>query len=123
MLVEDDPLVREYIEAVLDAAGLRYLSVGCAKAAREAMETAFFPIAILDRTLHDGDGIDLCPEVRRHSRDGYSYVLLFTALDSEDEVARGLAAGADDCVTKRASHGELLLRLTTAARYVRLPRT
>jgi DNA-binding response OmpR family regulator len=122
LLVEDDLLICERLELLFDAAGLGCVGVHSAAEARRALQTLFFPIVVIDRVLPDGDGIELCKEVRRLSRDGRAYLMLFSLLDTTDDLAQGLAAGADDYLSKRASHAELLERVKVASRYVRLPR-
>lgn len=121
LIVEDDPLIREHIEHLLESAGLGCMSVDSAADARRALEALFFPIVIIDRMLSDGDGIELCNEVRRLSRDGHAYLILLSALDSPADLARGLAAGADDYLSKQISDTTLLERVRIASRHARLP--
>ena len=54
-----------------------------------------FPIVVIDRQLHDGVGIDLISELRDRYFKHRVFLMLYSALDSEDERRQGLAAGAD----------------------------
>lgn len=76
---------------------------------------------MIDQLLPDADGIELCHEVRRHDEDGRAYIFLLSSLDSPDAVAKGLAAGADDYLSKRSSDAELLEQLKRASLHTRLP--
>lgn len=100
LLVENDELVRAHLDQILEIAGYGVLSVGSCKEARHAASALVFPMMIIDRELGDGDGIDLIAEFRKLYGFNRAFVMLLTALDSEDEIARGLAAGADDYLSK-----------------------
>jgi DNA-binding response OmpR family regulator len=102
LVVEDDPLTQARLELLIETAGLGAVSVPSAEKARAALAAEFFPIVIVDRMLEDGDGIALCSEVRRQHLQGRVYLMLLSALDSDSDVAAGLAAGADDYLSKRA---------------------
>ena len=121
LVVEDDLLTRERLEALLEAAGLTAVSVPSAVAARAAIAAVFFPIVILDRMIEDGDGIALCGEVRRQELQGRVYLMLLSARDSAADIAEGLAAGADDYLSKRSTDDELLSKLARARRLICLP--
>jgi DNA-binding response OmpR family regulator len=121
LIVEDDPLVQKRLELLLERAGLAAVSVPSIKAALEAVSAVFFPIVILDRGLEDGDGLGICKEVRQRSIDSRVFLLILSGRDSPADIAEGLAAGADDYVSKRAGDEELLLRLKAAGSVARLP--
>jgi diguanylate cyclase (GGDEF)-like protein len=91
--------------------------------ALEALAEESFPIVVIDRGLEDGDGIRLCREIRQSSSPGYVYIILLTARDSREDVVAGLQAGADDYLSKTVSESELIARLNTASRIVRLERS
>lgn len=120
LVVEDDELVRERLELVLSQAGFDVYVATSATEARSAMEALVFPIVIIDRMLGDADGIALVGELRRKYAQHRVYLILFSALDSEEERREGLKAGADDYLSKRAPEQQLLERLDAARRMVRL---
>lgn len=69
---------------------------------------------VLDLTLPDGDGVDLC---RRLRDEGVAVpILMLTARDAVGDRVRGLDAGADDYLTKPFSLDELMARLRALAR-------
>jgi two-component system, OmpR family, KDP operon response regulator KdpE len=71
--------------------------------------------AIIDVMLPDGNGIELCRELRSRSE---MPIVVLSALDEEDAKVQALQAGADDYLTKPFSARELLARLDTVFRRV-----
>ncbi len=72
-----------------------------------------FALAILDITLPDGNGYDICRKIRE-SRD--TPVIFLTACDEEVNVVMGLEMGADDYITKPFRIRELISRIKTVLR-------
>jgi diguanylate cyclase (GGDEF)-like protein len=75
-------------------------------------------LVILDRTLPDGDGIDLCRELR--AAEPHAYIVMLTAASSDADKLEGFACGADDYVTKPAQLDEFLARIRAGLRIVAL---
>jgi two-component system cell cycle response regulator len=120
LVVDDDPLMRERLEALVLAAGFE---VTCAASGREALDALrrdYCPIVISDWAMPDMNGIELCRAIRAESFPGYVYFLLLTARDSHQDIVAGLDAGADDYLSKRVTEEELVARLRTAKRIVGL---
>lgn len=64
---------------------------------------------ILDVGMPDGDGCDLCARMRR---EGHKMpIIILTASDAEEDIIRGLEAGANDYIAKPFRINELLARL------------
>jgi two-component system cell cycle response regulator len=123
LIVDDDPEVSSMLQVLLTAGGYRAVCARSAFMARESLAEESFPIVIIDRGLEDGDGMRLCTEIRQRNEPGYVYIILLTARDSRDDIIAGLQAGADDYLSKRISESELIARLNTASRIVRLERS
>lgn len=119
LLVEDDELARERLELLITAAGFDVVSVGSCKEAREAVAALVFPIMVIDRMLGDGDGIELIAELREHCAPNRIFMMLLSAMDRADDIASGLAAGADDYLSKYGSDEDLLQSLRAAIRIVK----
>lgn len=111
LIIEDDELASQQLEQLFDQAGIGSLSVSTLRDAREAMKAVYFPVIVLDRKLDDGDGIELCREYRARHAEANVYILVLSSLDSDDDVQAGIAAGADDYVSKRASSSDLIERV------------
>lgn len=95
-------------------------AVNAASTLAEARQLASEPwdLAILDRALPDGDGVDLCRELRAAAP--HAYLVMFTGASSDEEKLEGFACGADDYITKDAPIHELVARVRAGARIVAL---
>lgn len=120
LLVEDDELQRERLELLLSQANFDVVSVASVKEARIAMEALVFPVVIIDRKLGDGDGIELIGELRDQYSKHQVFLMLLSALDSDEDRRQGAQAGADDYLSKRTTDDELLARLRAARENIRL---
>lgn len=114
LLVEDDPLVQEWVKAILEPAGYAVSAVDSIQAAREVVAQSFHPIAILDRRLADGDGLALCADLRSPANPKRVYVLVLSTRDTALDIGEGLRAGADAYLSKKTSEAELLAYLDAA---------
>jgi len=78
-------------------------------------------IAILDWEMPEMKGIELCKKIREYSKDKsdvYIYIILLTGKDRQEEIIKGLSAGADDYITKPFDFMELRVRLKNAERII-----
>ncbi len=73
-----------------------------------------YDVLVLDVMLPDGDGFDLCGEIRRAGV--WTPVLMLTARDAVSDRVRGLDVGADDYLVKPFAFAELSARLRALAR-------
>ena len=114
LVVEDDP---ELAGLLRDGLREHRIDPTLASSFAEGREQALagdYDVVILDVRLPGGTGLDLCAELRR---DGIHVpVLMLTALDAVDDRVRGLAAGADDYLTKPFAFRELVARLQALTR-------
>jgi DNA-binding response OmpR family regulator len=113
LVVEDAPDTSLLISGALRAAGHR---VRCAASMAEALDSisaAPPDVVILDLTLPDGDGLDLCRAIRDRSS---AYVLMLSGRDDEVDKLLGFRLGADDYVTKPFSPRELVARVEALLR-------
>ncbi|MCB9420348.1 MAG: response regulator [Ardenticatenaceae bacterium] len=69
-----------------------------------------------DVMMPDMDGFELCQRLKRHPRWRYIPIILVTALDSKEDLARGLESGADDFLNKPVNGLELRARLRSMLR-------
>jgi len=109
LVVEDDPDIGALLDRGLGAAGFAVTWVDTAKDALRHMAESAPDAVLLDVTLPDGTGHELCRSFRQS---GYGGPILF--LSAKDEVSdrvEGLAAGGDDYIVKPFSFDELVARL------------
>ncbi len=114
LLVEDDGLLGDGIQAGLRQAGFTVEWVRDGLAAEAALAVEPFAAIVLDLGLPGVSGI----EVLRHLRAARNRtpVLILTAQDAVDDRIRGLDAGADDYAVKPFDLGELAARLRALIR-------
>jgi two-component system, cell cycle response regulator len=79
-------------------------------------------IVITDWMMPDLSGIELCEHIRKQSRQPYTYLIILTGNTEKDKLVAGLAAGADDYLTKPFHREELLARVGVGRRIVELHR-
>jgi len=77
-------------------------------------------LAILDWMMPLMDGAEICRKVREASRVSPAYLILLTARDDNEDVVKGLDAGADDYVTKPFNRDELRARVRVGVRVAEL---
>jgi len=117
LIVDDDRALRATLAEQLSFDG-EFVAEE-AETAAEAEERlsrpdARFDAVILDISLPDGDGRDLCARLRRH---GVKIpIIMLTGSDGESDVVRGLDAGANDYIAKPFRLAELLARLRAQLR-------
>lgn len=119
LIVDDDPNNFEVIEALLFKEGynLSYASSGLQ--ALEALELNLPDVILLDVMMPDIDGIEVCHQIKSDSRWQHIPVIMITALNSKENLARCLNAGADDFLGKPVSGIELRARVRSMLRIKR----
>lgn len=110
LIVEDDPGIAGSLERGLRQAGYATVSVGTVQAARDAGE---YDVVLLDLGLPDGDGVELCVDLRERSD---AAILVITARGEEPDRVAALDAGADDYVVKPFGFAELKARIRAVLR-------
>lgn len=97
LIVEDDTLLNHMLSYNLIAEKYSVTSVYTATEAQKKLTEMLFDLIILDVNLPDGNGFDLCKQIKA-SKD--IPVIFLTANDMESDMIRGYELGADDYVTK-----------------------
>lgn len=113
LVVEDSPEYLQIVTAVLKQSGHRVRAAASIADALESMSSVPPDLVVLDLTLPDGDGLDLCRTIRERSS---AYILMLTGRDDEVDKVVGFRLGADDYVTKPFSPRELGARVDALAR-------
>jgi two-component system, OmpR family, KDP operon response regulator KdpE len=113
LVCDDEPQILRALKVIMREAGFEPVGV---ETARQALDTAAVrhpDAAILDLVLPDGDGADVCAQLRAWSE---MPILVLSAVGEEEQKVRALEAGADDYVTKPFGPKELVARLRAALR-------
>jgi len=113
LFVEDEPSIAEPFSRALRRAGFETTTVATAAGAL-ATAADFAPdLVLLDLTLPDGDGREVCRELRRR---GDVPIVMLTARGTETDRVVGLELGADDYVVKPFSGAEVIARIRAVLR-------
>ena len=118
LVAEDDAGLRRIIRFTLEKEGFRVLEAQDGATALELAATEDLAVILLDINLPALDGLTVCRRVREFSS---VYIILITALGREEEIVRGLDAGADDYLPKPFGVGQLLARIRAVMRRSRAP--
>jgi DNA-binding response OmpR family regulator len=113
LLVEDEASIAEPFARALEREGFSPVVAATAAAARELFARRRPNIVLLDLTLPDGDGRELCREWRRESQ---VPIIMLTARGTETDRVVGLELGADDYVVKPFSAAEVAARIRAVLR-------
>lgn len=113
LLVEDDRTIASGLEYSLTQGGYEVAVASCAAQAVERMSETEFDLYLLDLTLPDGSGYDICRRVKEKAD---RPVVFLTACDDEINVVTGLDMGADDYITKPFRIREVLSRIKSVLR-------
>jgi DNA-binding response OmpR family regulator len=113
LLIEDDVTIREAVTYALGREGHDTHGVGRLDEARAALADGSFDLIVLDLTLPDGSGLELCRDVRDVS--DVPIIVVNAGTDEIDRVV-GLELGADDYVSKPFSMVELVSRVRAMLR-------
>jgi two-component system KDP operon response regulator KdpE len=113
LVVDDEPQILRALGAGLRGAGYEVLTAATAADALAEAAMRRPDAVILDLILPDGDGTEVCAELRTWSS---VPVIVLSAVGEEREKVAALDAGADDYVTKPFSVDELLARLRAVLR-------
>ena len=117
LVVDDNPLNTELYRRHLEGAGHRVSTAGSAEAALHMLDTPWPDLIILDVHMPGMDGFELCRHIRSREVLADIPILFITAKYRDDiSMARGLALGASDYLTKPFNSSELLARVAMVAR-------
>ena len=113
LVVDDEPQIVRGLKIILRNAGYAVEAAETKADALAALAARPPDALVLDLVLPDGEGVEVCQEVRRWSR---LPIVVLSAVGDEREKVRALDAGADDYVTKPFGSDELLARLRAVLR-------
>ena len=113
LIVEDDSRVQRLMENQLTLRGFRVRSVTTGLEALREIELKEPDLVLLDITLPDINGLDVCRRVRRQYR---VPIILVTAADRPQTKVIALESGGDDYLTKPFHMGELIARIRAVLR-------
>ena len=123
LLVDDEPVTRLSMAARLKRMGLRVIEAANGKEGLDLLRQERPDLTILDWMMPEMDGPTVCEVVRRDPELHSSQLLLMTSHDEPEQIAEGLARGADDFLSKSASKQEIMARVQAGLRGASLVRS
>jgi DNA-binding response OmpR family regulator len=113
LLVEDEENLAALVKAYLEQEGYLVRTTGSGGEALRILEQEHVRLVVLDLTLPDIDGLEVCRRLRLRSS---VPVVILTARDEEADRLAGLESGADDYIAKPFSPRELVARMKAVLR-------
>ncbi len=116
LIVDDEPYARQTIEMLLMKESYELFLVEDAHAALAQLDDEIPDVILSDVMMPNMDGFELCQRIKRNPKWSHVPIILVTALDSKQDLARGLEAGADDFLHKPINGLELRARVRSMLR-------
>jgi two-component system phosphate regulon response regulator OmpR len=120
LMIEDDDSLSSMLSDYLGGYGLQVTVAPNIRQGREQLAATDFDALLLDVMLPDGDGFQMCREIRA---DSDIPILMLTARGDDTDRIVGLEIGADDYLPKPFNPRELLARLRAILRRRHSPHT
>ena len=114
LAIDDDPDILRVLKANLELYGYEPVLAESWAGAQDALDKQLPALIILDVMLPDGNGVELCKDLKR--RYPKIPVIMLTAKDRVSDKVTGLESGADDYIVKPFETLELLARIKACLR-------
>lgn len=119
LVVEDDISLKDSLVRLLQNRDFLVQAVENKQQAVEQIKSGQqYDIYLLDVWLPDGNGFDICHEIRKISQ---AIVMFLTSCDDEESITKGLDIGGDDYITKPFRAAELISRIHANLRRLAVP--
>jgi DNA-binding response OmpR family regulator len=118
LVIDDDPNLRSLMHLALTTAGYTAVTAHDGAEGLRSLEEYHPDLVLLDVMMPDLDGWEVCQRIRTFS--GVPIIFL-TALQAEQDKAKGLDLGADDYIVKPFHQAELRARVKAALRRAHMP--
>lgn len=117
LLVEDDKQLSFITKRILVSKGYGVVTAFSVRQAKAELEKREFDLILLDMMLPDGEGSQLCEEIRQYS---VCPIIFISCLSDQDTKITALKMGGDDYITKPVNYEELLARIEVNIRRAKL---
>jgi DNA-binding response OmpR family regulator len=115
LIVDDEPAIRKFVRANLEARGFEALVAADGDEAIQIIEKELPDLIILDIMMPKVDGFEVCRQVREWSQ---IPIVILSARGGEMDKVKCLEMGADDYITKPFGVDELMARVKAVMRRV-----
>ncbi|OGU16842.1 MAG: diguanylate cyclase response regulator [Geobacteraceae bacterium GWC2_53_11] len=121
LIAEDDPSFRHFLEEILATWGYEVAVARDGNEALQILQSENAPkLAILDWKMPGMEGIEVCRTIREVAEEPYTYIILLTSQQRDEDLVIGMEAGADDYILKPFKLNELRVRLRAGRRIIEL---
>jgi putative two-component system response regulator len=120
LIVDDEEVSLTLLETILTQAGYEVVVAWDGAEALEKAQSQGIRLIVSDWEMPRLSGPDLCKVIRSQDFGGYTYIVLVTSHDTPEARVQGLAAGADDFLSKPYNSAELIERIHVAERILSL---
>jgi two-component system, cell cycle response regulator len=120
LIVEDELIFRRMVKKYLLEAGHDVVEAEDGLSAWELFEREPFHLVITDWMMPGLNGPELIQKIRSSGQKNYTYIIMLTAMDNKDNVILGLESGTDEYLTKPFNGRELIARVASGMRILKL---
>ena len=113
LLIEDNEAIIMGLKCSLEQENFQVISAKTAKESKEKLDNKNIDIVLLDVSLPDGNGFEICKEIKEKND---IPIIFLTAQDEETSIVLGLDLGADDYIVKPFRTRELISRIKSVLR-------
>ncbi len=113
LIVEDNEVIVKGLKYLLEQEKFKVIVAFCFEEAMKVIGKDEIDLAVLDITLPDGSGFNLCEYIKQYTD---VPVIFLTAKDEEQDIVKGLDMGAEDYVVKPFKSRELVSRINNILR-------
>ena len=113
LLIEDNEAIIMGLKYSLEQENFQVISAKTAKESKEKLDNKNIDIVLLDVSLPDGNGFEICKEIKEKND---IPIIFLTAQDEETSIVFGLDLGADDYIVKPFRTRELISRIKSVLR-------
>ncbi|MBN1597759.1 MAG: response regulator [Bacteroidales bacterium] len=119
LVVDDEPIGRQLLEAILIPEGYSLFFGEDGEQALKLLREYKPDIILLDVMMPKMDGFEVCKKIRGNEETAHLPVFLITALDDRDSKLRGIDAGADDYISKPFDRIEILAKVKNSTNLIK----
>ncbi|HOB26406.1 MAG TPA: response regulator transcription factor [Bacilli bacterium] len=114
LIVEDNDIIAHGLEYYLTNEGFKIHINSTSNEAKNTIKNNKFNLIILDISLPDGNGFDLCKYIKEEND---TPIIFLTAYDEEKDIVKAFDLGAEDYIVKPFRNRELLSRINNVLRH------